>query len=41
MEGVKELIVLIAMGAEEALLALLQLLLEGLNGSGQALMLCN
>ena len=41
MEGMEELIPLIGIGAEEALLALVQLLLEGFNGSGQALLLCN
>ena len=41
MEGIKELVQLIGMGAKEASLALLQLLLEGLNASGQALVLCN
>ena len=41
MEGTKELVSFVGMGTEEALLALPQLLLEGLNGSGQALLLCN
>ena len=41
MEGVEELVPLIGIGAEEVSLALLQLLLEGFNGSGQAPLLCN
>ena len=41
MEGMEELVPFIGMRAEEALLALLQLLLEGLNGSGQAPVLCD
>ena len=41
MKGVEELVPLVGMKAEEALLALFQLLLEGLNGSGQALVLCD
>ena len=41
MEGVKELVLFICMGAEEASLALFLLKVEGLNGSGQALLLCD
>ena len=41
MESAKELVPLIGMGAKEALLALLQLQLEGFNGSSQAPLLCN
>ena len=41
MEGTKELVPLIGMGAKEVLLAQVQLMLEGFNGSGQALLLCN
>ena len=37
----KELVPLVGMGAEEALLALFLLQVEGFNGSGQALLLCN
>ena len=41
MEGVEELVSLIGMGAEQALLALVQLDLGCLNGSGHAPLLCN
>ena len=41
MEGTEELVLLKCMGAEEALLALFLLKVEGLNGSGQAPLLCN
>ena len=41
MEGTEELIPLIGMGAEQVLLALVQLDLGGLDGSGHAPLLCN
>ena len=41
MEGVEELVLLICMRAKEASLALLLLKVKGLNGSGQAPLLCN
>ena len=37
----EELVPLVSMGAKEVSLTLVQLLLEGFNGSGQALLLCN
>ena len=41
MEEVEELVLLIGMRTEKASLALLQLLLEHFNGSGQAPVLCD
>ena len=41
MEGVEELALLVGMGAEQALLTLVQLDLGHLNGSGHAPLLCN
>ena len=41
MEGVEELVLLVGMGAEQASLALVQLDLGGLNGSGHAPLLCD
>ena len=41
MEGAEELVLLIGMGPEEASLALVQLDLSCLNGSGHAPLLCN
>ena len=41
MEGTEELVPLIGMGAKEMPLALLQLVMEGLNGSSHAPVLCN
>ena len=41
MEGAEELVSLIGMGAEQALLALVQLDLSGLDGSGHAPLLCD
>ena len=41
MEGTEELILLVGMRAKEVPLALLQLVLEGLNGSVHAPVLCN
>ena len=41
MEGAEELVLLRGMRAKEVLLALLQLVLEGLNGSGHAPVLCD
>ena len=41
MKGTEELVPLVSMGAKEVSLTLVQLLLEGFNGSGQAPLLCN
>ena len=41
MEGTEELVLLIGMGPEEASLALVQLDLSCLNGSGHAPLLCD
>ena len=41
MEGTEELVPLIGMRAEEVSLTLVQLLLEGFNGSSQAPLLCD
>ena len=40
-KGMEELVLLICIGVKEALLALLLLKVEGLNGSSQAPLLCN
>ena len=41
MEGAEELVLLVGVGAEQALLALVQLDLGSFNGSGHAPLLCN
>ena len=41
MEKVKKLVVFVGMGAKEALAAVLLLVLEGLNGGSQAVLLCD
>ena len=41
MEGIEELVLLISMGTEEVSLALVQLDLSCLDGSGHAPLLCN
>ena len=41
MEGAEQLVLLIGMGAEQSVLALVQLELGSFNGSGHAPLLCN